>query len=422
MSLLDRARGWLTGRRRREDASSAPPEASTEVDGGLPPTAAATPDPAPNSPRVRALALLQSLAGGHSDHPEAVAALGIVAGTTDERAGLRAILAACDAGRAPEALRVVAAGLFVARGEPTSARRLLEDATSVAALTLRAEAEERAGDLALARGTLERVLAVDIDAVGVRARAQRLREATGGRPVVPTAEQPTLTAPEEAHASFRVLSEIGRGGASAVFRAEDLRLGRTLALKVFHRPREQRAQLSREAELAVRARGPGVVRVFDADPELGFLAMELAEGGALRRALRGKQADRAPGTNVDSWLSTLVHALARVHALGLVHGDVKAGNILFRGDGEALLADFGLARAVGERYEGGTPGTLSPERISSGVAHPDDDVFALGVLLREALVSERAPVRAALSPQVVSWTSPRGIRPDSARVLVLTSR
>lgn len=415
MSLYDRVRAFFAPKDERalrpDDATD---DADTRGPKDAPPRAAPPPREGEEPGDLRVLSALAHQAG---DPTGSLGAFRALRGTPHERAALRAVLVAHEARHVDEALLVEAAALLVARGDPGPAIGLLAELGSLAALTVRAEAEERAGDQAAARRTLERVLALDIDAVGVRARLDRLRERAGLSAVVPLNALPTMTTAEETRASYRIVAELGRGGASAVFRAEDILLGRTLALKVFHRPREQRAQLLREAELAVRARGAHVVRVFDADPDQGFLAMELCEGGALRRVLRAaRETDAHARFVIEDWLTPLVGAVGRVHAIGLVHGDIKAGNVLFRRDGTPVLADFGLARAPGEPYEGGTPGTLSPERLRDGVAHPDDDVFALGALVEEALdrgVGSRAG-SAIWRETAARWKAPRGDRPGTA--------
>ncbi len=413
MSLYDRVRAFFAPK--DEPSAKAPTDgpSASEAPASLTPRKAAPHEGVPEPSDLRVLRALAAQAG---DPAGALAAFRTLRGTTHERAALRAVLVAHEAGRADEALLVDAAALLVARGDPGPAIGLLGGLGGLSALTVRAEAEERAGDPAAARRTLERVLAIDIDAVGVRAKLERLRQRAGLASAVPLSALPTMATAEETRASYRIVAELGRGGASAVFRAEDILLGRTLALKVFHRPREQRAQLLREAELAVRARGPNVVRVFDADPDQGFLAMELCEGGALRRVLRGPREADAKALLLEDWLAPLVSAVGRVHALGLVHGDIKAGNVLFRRDGTPVLGDFGLARAPGEPYEGGTPGTLSPERTRAGTAHADDDVFALGVLVGEAL-DRGATTRlgtATMRETAARWTAPRGERPATA--------
>jgi eukaryotic-like serine/threonine-protein kinase len=458
MGIFDRLRSLFADEADQPHASEAP--AVDEV------PAATVPEPPTTAPMATASdpaaldelgGLLRQLSAAAGDGPSApdptaaLAAFRRLRGTRHERRALGEILAAEDAcrargGRLPEPLRLEAATLLIDRGELPTARALLattgaepNDRPSLAALMLRAEAEERDGDPLAARRSLEQVLAVDMGRVGVRERVARLGEqaARAGRPGAPASflpaatgglgvgQLPTLIAAEASTTEHRILAEVGRGGASAVFQAQDLALGRVLALKVFHEPENEREQLLREGELAVRARGAHVIRIFDADPERGFLAMEFCAGGSLRQALRAPPQARPDYTKMDRWLPGLVTALRRVHGLGLVHGDVKAANVLFRGDGAVVLADFGLARAVGEPYTGGTPGALSPERSQGAGAHPDDDVFALGIMVKQiveaGLAGDDPSARERWLDQTRRWTAPRGTRPATLEGATLTT-
>jgi eukaryotic-like serine/threonine-protein kinase len=410
---------------------------------------------APPAPELDALDDLRTrLRSASADPSTALAAFRQLRGTRHERRALGLILDATEASRERgpllhERLRQEAAAVSIDRGEFGAARQLLavapassEPRPSVETLMLRAEAEERDGDLTAARQSLEQVLAVDMARVGVQERVARLGEAAarqraGGSdgPGSPgafghgpaaaaaglgAAQLPTLVTAETTTTEHRILAELGRGGASAVFQATDLALGRVLALKVFHQPESEREQLLREGELAVRARGPHVIRIFDGDPERGFLAMEFCAGGSLRQAVRAAAAARPDYTKMDRWLPGLRTALQRVHGLGLVHGDVKAANVLFRGDGAVVLADFGLARAVGETYTGGTPGALSPERVQGAPAHPDDDVYALGMMVKQVVEAGLLVDARAAEPWLAlaqRWTASRGVRPTSAATL-----
>src|SRR6202011_4352088 len=99
---------------------------------------------------------------------------------------------------------------------------------------------------------------------------------------------------------------------------------RRVALKMYHRPDRDRAQLLHEARVAVILSGPGIVRVFDVDPRQGWLALEWASLGALRSLLQtGKAAGLLP---IARWALPLAQVIARVHAAGWVHQDIKPAN------------------------------------------------------------------------------------------------
>jgi eukaryotic-like serine/threonine-protein kinase len=184
-------------------------------------------------------------------------------------------------------------------------------------------------------------------------------------------------------APFRLLREVGRGGAGVVYEAEDRELGRRVALKVYHHPDRDRTQLLHEAHVAVSLGGPGIVRVFDADPQQGWLVMEWAGRGALRSLLRER--DLATLAPLGRWLVPLARGLARVHAAGWVHHDVKPANILLRSAEGPILTDFGIARRTGEASPPGSLGYVSPERLAGRPSDPRDDVYGFGRVVEDAL-------------------------------------
>src|SRR5207245_1085956 len=115
---------------------------------------------------------------------------------------------------------------------------------------------------------------------------------------------------------FDLLREVGLGGSAAVYQAVDHDLGRHVALKVYHQPERDRNQLAHEARVAVMLEGSGIVRVYDLDPEHGWLALEWAPAGALREHIRGRELGRL--LPIDRWAMPLAIALARVHSSGWV--------------------------------------------------------------------------------------------------------
>jgi len=197
-----------------------------------------------------------------------------------------------------------------------------------------------------------------------------------------------------ARTPFDLLREVARGGAGAVFAARDRELGRTVAVKVYHQIARDKAQLLHEGRVAAALEGPGVVRVFDIEPSEGWIALEWATLGALRDVLlragaREPDAMAALGP-VRRWLPRLADALARVHAAGWVHHDVKPANVLMSveaGDRDAVpwLADFGSARRVGEPSPPGSIGYVSPERLAGRASDTRDDVYGFGRVVEEVL-------------------------------------
>ncbi|HEX7900010.1 MAG TPA: protein kinase [Planctomycetota bacterium] len=174
------------------------------------------------------------------------------------------------------------------------------------------------------------------------------------------------------HARFEVIREIGRGGTAIVYEAFDPSLKRKVALKVLTSGTLER--LRREAEAAARLRHPNVVTVFEVGPD--YLAMELVEGPAGVPDLKA--------------LLTVARAVAHAHESGVIHRDLKPGNVIVAGD-RIVLTDFGLARIEGAEQLtrtgsiAGTPVYMAPEQVRGEISKigPPTDVWALGVMLCE---------------------------------------
>jgi hypothetical protein len=302
--------------------------------------------------------------------------------TPTEARAIEAVLSRAVYAVVPEPLVVAVASALVDRGEPAAALQALARTTSSEALMLRAEVLAGGDDLAAALALVERVLLRDLDWPGARERHLRWREALGVS-VVPRADPSTTMMTSAPEAPFRLLREVGRGGAGVVYEAEDRDLQRRVALKVYHQPDRDRVQLLHEAHVGVALEGPGTVRVFDANPEHGWLVMEWAARGALRSVLRER--DLAVLRPIERWALPLAKALARVHAAGWVHHDVKPANILLRDPGAPLLTDFGIARREGEPSPPGSLGYVSPERLAGRASDTRDDVYGYGRVIEDAL-------------------------------------
>jgi len=302
--------------------------------------------------------------------------------TPEEARAIQAVLARSAYAVVPEPLMVAVATALADRGEPAAAVQALARASSSDALMLRADLVARGGDHAGALALVERVLLRDLDWTGARERHARWRAALGATSV-PRPDPSTTMMTSAPDAPFRLLREVGRGGAGVVYEAEDRDLQRQVALKVYHRPDRDRAQLLHDAHVAVTLAGRGVVRVFDVNPEHGWLVMEWAGLGALRSLLRDR--DMVALRPIEQWALPLAEALARIHAAGWVHHDVKPANILLRAQGGPLLTDFGTARREGEPSPPGSLGYVSPERLAGRASDMRDDVYGYGRVIEDAL-------------------------------------
>lgn len=204
---------------------------------------------------------------------------------------------------------------------------------------------------------------------------------------------------------FAISAVLGRGGMATVYRADDEALGRTVAVKVFRSELADGDDLKRQQEeiqLLATLNHPGLVTLFDAATDASgqaFLVMELVEGTDLYTRLR---AGRLPSVEVARIGRSIADALAYVHAQGVIHRDIKPGNILLpAADADqpgqhAKLADFGIARIVdGARLTAtgtvlGTASYFAPEQALGGPLTPACDVYSLGLVLLECLTGERA--------------------------------
>jgi serine/threonine-protein kinase len=347
---------------------------------------------------------------------DALALLERARGTASETAALSALLST--PGPLPEPLALAAAQILVLRGDDARALDLLAQARSVPALMMVADLEAQRGNVAAAVGAVERVLAKSIDAPGARERHERWVQALGiGERPAPRTDESTIVAPSRTDTPFRILREVARGGAGSVYEAEDELLGRRVAFKVYHGEAADRALVEREARLAARLAGPGVVRVLDAAPEQGWIALEWAPLGSMRDLLRSVRRHLLEPISV--WAVPLARALARVHDAGLVHGDVKPANVLFRTPDDPILTDFGIARPVGAPSAGGSAGYVAPERLVGRMASPSDDVYGFGRVVEDVLDGmPDADEASAVTALVAACLAPVDRRPPDGSSLV----
>jgi serine/threonine-protein kinase len=193
---------------------------------------------------------------------------------------------------------------------------------------------------------------------------------------------------------------IGHGGMGDIYRATDDMLGRAVAIKVlaerYAGDEPVRSRFTREALAAARLSSePNTITIFDVGEwrDRPFIVMEYLGGGSLEQRLRDEGAQ--PHDRALAWLEQTARALDAAHAQGVVHRDVKPGNLLLDRDGNVHVADFGIATAAGLdslTQTGtiiGTAGYLSPEQAQGERATGASDVYALGVVAFELLTGAR---------------------------------
>lgn len=335
---------------------------------------------APGDPIARLIRV--GLAGGPTEE-EAVAIFASMRGSRDEARAVEELARTTRIRPLGSDILLALGSALVDRGELAAAEHAMNGATSSPALLLLGDLAERRGDFPAALALVERVLLRDLDHPGARERHRRFRAKLGYEIEHKVAAPGATMVAREPDAPFDLLREVGRGGAGAVYEAVDRDLGRQVALKVYHRPERDKGQLAHEARVAAALEGPGVVRVFDLDPDHGWIALEWAHLGALREHVRAR--DLARLLPIERWALPLARALARTHTSGWVHHDVKPANVLLDRSGEGLLTDFGIARRRGEPSPAGSLGYVSPERVAGRASDPRDDVFGFGRVLEDVL-------------------------------------
>jgi eukaryotic-like serine/threonine-protein kinase len=209
--------------------------------------------------------------------------------------------------------------------------------------------------------------------------------------------------------NYRVLSELGRGGWGIVYKAEDVRLGRTVALKFLaashqHTPAELE-RFRREARAACALSHPNLCTIYDVGEHQGqpFIVMEYLEGETLKSLIHGQPLDKAFLLDLALQTST---ALEATHQHGIIHRDIKPGNIFVTREGKVKILDFGLAKPMALMSDWsssevstdtltvpgtllGTPAYLSPEQVRGGNVDARSDLFSFGTVLYEAATGRR---------------------------------
>ena len=197
--------------------------------------------------------------------------------------------------------------------------------------------------------------------------------------------------PGDTISRYRIVGPLGKGGMGVVYEAEDLRLGRKVALKFL--PDEclgetERKRFLNEARAAAQIRHPNICPMYDVEEVDGrvFLAMAHIAGETLSKRIRKGV---VPLGDVVRWGRELASGLEAAHAAGIVHRDIKSNNVMIDEAGRVMILDFGLALLGGEERltigpnAVGTPAYMSPEQARGGTVDVRTDLWALGVVLYE---------------------------------------
>ncbi|HAQ59924.1 MAG TPA: Stk1 family PASTA domain-containing Ser/Thr kinase [Microbacterium sp.] len=241
---------------------------------------------------------------------------------------------------------------------------------------------------------------------------------------------------------YRIDELIGRGGMASVYRGYDMTLGRAIAVKILKRELAHdaafRTRFRLEAQAASRMANPTIVRVFDAGEDterdadgsthpVPYIVMELVEGALLKDVV---EAGPIPEADAVRYVDGILEALEYSHRAGVVHRDIKPGNVMITDAGQVKVMDFGIARAVSDSSSTvadttailGTAAYFSPEQAKGEAVDGRADLYSTGVVLFE-LLTGRAPFRGespvAVAYQHVSETpeSPSELNPDVSRAL-----
>lgn len=254
-----------------------------------------------------------------------------------------------------------------------------------------------------------------------------------GLPSLPPAPPPL---PAVLRGRFEILAEIGRGGLTRVYAARDLVAARAglanpvVALKIIAEDQgvepDLVALMHREARRLRDLVHPNIVRVFDMEQEgrLHFMVMEQLEGQSLATLLRRAEGHRLPPARLDRIVTEVCAALAFAHDRGIVHADLKPGNIFLETSGRIKLIDFNIAFPMARRPKVDeedtiailgrlgalTPAYASPQRLAGAEPGSGDDVYSLAVVIYQALTGQK-PFGGATAADALAAGTPL-LRPE----------
>jgi serine/threonine-protein kinase len=201
---------------------------------------------------------------------------------------------------------------------------------------------------------------------------------------------------------YEITKELGRGAMGIVYLGKDPKINRQVAIKTLRfeeamdeeQTKSVKERFFREAESAGNLTHPNIIRIFDAgeDQEVAYIAMELLEGEDLKKY--SEKENLLPFEQVIDLVIKVADGLDYAHKQGVVHRDIKPGNIMLLKDGTLRITDFGIARiqATSKTATGavlGTPAYMSPEQVNGKKADGRADIFSLGVMLYEMITGQK---------------------------------
>jgi len=200
---------------------------------------------------------------------------------------------------------------------------------------------------------------------------------------------------------YRVDEFLGRGGMSEVYKVWDQKRMTTLAMKLLHDDlaldKVFLRRFKREAETLAKLQHPNIVRFYglEQDGYTAFILMEYVEGVTLKHKIFASDHSGMQIDQIHQVTRALCSSLGYAHSLGLIHCDLKPGNVMIKQNGSVLLADFGIARltdaATATMVGAGTPAYMAPEQVKGLDPVPQTDIYAMGVMLFEMLTGGERP-------------------------------
>ena len=208
-----------------------------------------------------------------------------------------------------------------------------------------------------------------------------------------TIQKPAITSGNTITSKYKIIEEIGRGGMGVVYKAEDTRLKRTVALKFLPpeltQDQEARQRFIQEAQAAAALNHTHICTIYEVDEadSQTFISMEYIEGQNLKERLASGPLSITEATDIATQVA---QGLDKAHTKGIIHRDIKSANIMVTKQGQAKIMDFGLAKLTGASMitrEGvtmmGTVAYMSPEQAQGKTVDHRSDIWSLGVVLYE---------------------------------------